>query len=159
MVKYFPGYGNNGDVHLGTSTDTRSYDDIRENDLPPFKAGIKAMGEAILVSHNIVTAIDDVNPASLSTSVHNLLRNDLDFTGIIITDDLAMGALSNIDNAVVKAILAGNDLIMVTDYEDSILEVKNAITNNELSETQIDKIVTRILAWKYYKGLMYENSK
>lgn len=159
VMKHFPGYGNNGNTHTGSSTDTRSYDDIRDNDLPPFEAGIDALGEAILVSHNIVTAIDDVNPASLSASVHNLLRNDLGFTGVIITDDLAMGAVSGIDNAVVKAILAGNDLIMVTDYEESIAEVKDAINDGTISEEQIDTIVTRILAWKYYKGLMYENSK
>lgn len=158
-LKHFPGYGNNGDTHLGTSTDTRSYDDIRDNDLPPFKSGIDAGADSVLVSHNIVTAIDDVNPASLSSSVHNLLRNYLGFTGIIITDDLAMGAVSSIDNKIIKAILAGNDLIMVTDYENSILEVKNAISNGTISEEQIDKIVTRILAWKYYKGMMYENQK
>jgi len=158
-LKHFPGYGNNADTHTGTSTDTRSYDDIYDNDLPPFKAGIEAGAEAILVSHNIVTAIDDVNPASLSTNVHNLLRNDLKFTGIIITDDLAMGAVSSIDNNVVKAILAGNDLIMVTNYEESINQVKNAINNGTISEELINKLAGRIIAWKYYKELMYENQK
>ena len=159
VLKHFPGYGNNGNTHIGSSTDTRSYDDIKDNDLPPFEAGIDAGSEAILVSHNIVTAIDDTNPASLSASVHNLLRNDLEFTGVIITDDLAMGAVSNIDNAVVKAILAGNDLIMITDYENSISQVKQALEDGTLSEKQIDNMVTRILAWKYYKGMMYENAK
>lgn len=159
VLKHFPGYGNNGDTHNGTSTDTRSYDDIYDNDLPPFKAGIEAGAESILVSHNTVTAIDDVNPASLSSSVHNLLRNDLGFTGIIISDDLAMGAVSSINNNAVKAILAGNDLIIVTDYEEAINQVKNAINDGTISEELIDKLAGRVIAWKYYKGLMYENQK
>lgn len=159
VLKHFPGYGNNGDTHIGTSTDTRSYDDIYDNDLPPFKAGIEAGGESVLVSHNIVTAIDDVNPASLSSSVHNLLRNELGFTGIVIADDLAMGALDNIRKPVVKAILAGNDLMIVTDFEDSINQVKNAINDGTISEELINKLAGRIIAWKYYKGLMYENQK
>lgn len=158
-LKHFPGYGNNGNTHIGTSTDTRSYDDIKNNDLPPFEAGIEAGADSILVSHNIVTAIDDVNPASLSKSVHNLLRNDLGFTGIIISDDLAMGAVSSIDNSAVKSILAGNDLIIVTDFQSSIEEVKDAVNNGTISEDLINKLAGRILAWKYYKGLMYENQK
>ena len=83
-LKHFPGYGNNKDTHSGISNDSRSLEDIKTNDLPPFEAGIKAGAEAVLVSHNIVTNIDPDNPASLSKSIHNLLRNDLKFTGIIM---------------------------------------------------------------------------
>lgn len=158
-LKHFPGYGNNSDTHTGSSTDTRTLDDIENNDLPPFQAGIDAGAEAVLVSHNIVSSIDPDNPASLSTSVHNLLRNELGFTGIIITDDLAMGATSSIDNAHVKAILAGNDLIITTDYESAFNEIKTAVDNGTISENQIDKLAFRVLAWKYYKGLMLENNK
>lgn len=154
-LKHFPGYGNNSDTHTGTSVDTRSYEDIINNDLPPFKSGINAGAEAVLVSHNTVNSIDSNNPASLSASVHNLLRNELSFTGIIITDDLDMGATSSIDNATVKAVLAGNDLIITTDYEESFNEIKNAINNGTISEELIDKLSFRVLAWKYYKGLMF----
>ena len=159
VLKHFPGYGNNADTHLGTATDTRSYDDIKDNDLPPFKAGIEAGGESILVSHNIVTAIDDVNPASLSSSVHKLLRNDLGFTGITIADDLGMDALDNYQNPAVKAILAGNDLVIVTDFQNSIEEVKEAVNDGTISEDTINNLAKRVIAWKYYKGLMYENQK
>ena len=152
-LKHFPGYGNNSDTHIAQAIDTRSYDDIFANDLPPFKSGIDAGAEAILVSHNIVTSIDANNPASLSTSIHNLLRNELDFTGVIITDDLNMGATSSIVDKNIKAILAGNDLIITTDYEESVNEIKHAIKNNAISEKSIDNVVIRILAWKYYKGL------
>lgn len=158
-LKHFPGYGNNTDTHIGSATDTRSYDEIFANDIPPFEAGINAGAEAVLVSHNIVKGIDGDNPASLSPSIHNLLRNQLDFTGIIITDDISMSALNSISDIAVKAILAGNDLIISTDYITDIRDIKNAINNGTLSEEMIDKLAMRVIAWKYYKGLMFENQK
>lgn len=153
-LKHFPGYGNNVDTHTETALDKRSYQDIIENDLPPFSAGIDAGAEAVLVSHNIVTSIDKNNPASLSKKVHNILRNDLRFTGIIMTDNLDMGAVSGDSNATVKAIQAGNDLIITTDYKSSISSVKQAIKNGNISEETINQAVSHILAWKYYKGMM-----
>ncbi len=159
VLKHFPGYGNNQDTHTAKVTDSRSYDDIRNNDLPPFQAGIDAGAEAVLVSHNVVTNIDDTNPASLSAGVHNLLRNTLKFTGVIITDDLSMGALDGVDQVITKAILAGNDLLMISDYKAGFQEVKTAIENGIISEDTINKIALRNLAWKYAKGLMIEKLK
>jgi len=158
-LKHFPGYGNNDDTHTSSVTDKRSYEYIVENDFPPFIAGINAGAEAVLVSHNIVSSIDSINPASLSKQIHNILREDLDFTGIIITDDLAMGAVSNIDNTTIKALLAGNDLIITTDYKETIKSVKEALNNGTISQSLIDKLAFRIISWKYYKGLMQENQK
>lgn len=158
-LKHFPGYGNNADTHTGSSEDNRSYDDIVEYDLPPFESGIESGAEAILVSHNIVKSIDPNLPASLSVNVHNLLRNELDFTGLIMTDDLSMGALSSISNPTVKAILAGNDLIITTDYAESFHEIKSAVEDGTISQDLIDKLAFRVLAWKYYKGLMFEKIK
>lgn len=157
-LKHFPGYGDNADTHKTSATDNRTYSKIMEDDIPPFRAGIKAGAEAVLVSHTIVPAMDKDNPSSLSATTHNVLRNELGFTGIIITDDLAMGAV-NVDNAVVKAIKAGNDLLIVTDYESSIKEVKDAIEDSTLSKEAVDKMAFRIIAWKYYKGLMYDVEK
>lgn len=159
VLKHFPGYGNNEDTHTGTVTDTRSLESIKENDLPPFEAGIASGAEAILVSHNIVQAIDQNNPASLSASVHNLLRSDLKFTGVIITDDLAMNALSQIENVTVKALLAGNDIIITTNYEESFNDIKQAVEDGTISEELISEIAHKIISWKYYKGLMYEKVK
>lgn len=159
VLKHFPGYGNNEDTHQGEVVDTRTFSDIEQNDLPPFEAGISAGAEAILVSHNTVQSIDPDNPASLSASVHNLLRGRLDFTGVIITDDLAMGAVSGIQNATVKALLAGNDIIITTDYKESFNEIKEYVEDGTISESFIDGVVERIIAWKYSKGLMYEKQK
>ena len=154
VLKHFPGYGNNVDTHNNTAIDNRSYESILNNDLKPFKSGINANAEAILVSHNIVTSIDNKNIASLSPSIHNLLRNELNFTGIIITDDLYMDAASKIENTSLKAILSGNDLIITTNYENSINEIKKALDNNEIDESLINKLALRNIAWKYYKGLI-----
>ena len=65
----------------------------------------------------------------------------------------------NTSNAVTKAIKAGNDLLIVTDYESSIKEVKEAIEDGTLSQEIVDKMAFRVLAWKYYKGLMYDIQK
>ena len=153
-LKHFPGYGNNVDTHTNSSLDNRALEDIKTNDLPPFEAGIKAKAEAVLISHNIVNSIDKNNPASLSESVHKLLTDDLDFNGIIITDAIDMGAITNIENVSSKALKAGNHLIITTNYLESINDIKNAINNNEISIEELDKVVIKILAWKYYKGLL-----
>lgn len=158
-LKHFPGYGSNSDTHIGTSTDTRTLDDIMTNDIPPFKVGIDSGAEAVLVSHNIVNSLDPDNPASLSSNVHNLLRDELGFTGVIITDDIAMSALDSINDTTVKALVAGNDLVITTDYETSFNEVKTALQSGTLGENYIDKLAFKVLAWKYYKGIMIENSK
>lgn len=153
-LKHFPGYGNNIDTHKGIAIDDRTYEELMNNDIPPFVSGIKAGAEAILVSHNIVTSIDNNNPASLSLPIHKLLRDNLNFSGIIITDDLDMGAVSNIENNTVKAIMAGNDLIITTDYKKSINSIKIALNNNTISQEDINALALRVLAWKYYKGLI-----
>lgn len=153
-LKHFPGYGNNADTHYGASIDSRTYEDIMNNDILPFKTGIEAGAEAVLVSHNIVTSIDENNAASISENIHKLLREDLKFTGIIITDDLYMGAVSNDPDVAAKAVIAGNDLLIVTDYQKAIQNIKSAIEEGRITEEQIDTAVRRIIAWKYYKNLI-----
>ena len=159
VLKHFPGYGNNLDTHDNVSVDTRPLNQLKKIDLPPFESGINAGAEAVLVSHNIVNNIDSRNPASLSSEVHNLLRKDLGFTGIIISDDLSMAALDEIENKTTKALLAGNDLLITADYEGSINEIKKALKEGTISEKLINKLAFRNLAWKYYKGLLFDNQK
>lgn len=150
VLKHFPGYGNNTDTHTGISIDNRTLESFKESDFLPFEAGIKAGANIILVSHNIVTNIDPDSPASLSTRVHEILRNDLGFAGVIITDDLYMDAISkNYDSSVaVLAILAGNDLICTTDFESQIPEVIAAVEDGTISIDRINESVRRILELK-----------
>lgn len=155
-LKHFPGYGNNIDTHTNVAIDNRSYESILENDIPPFEAGIDEGAEAVLVSHNVVSSIDGDNPASLSKRVHNLLRDDLGFSGVVITDDLSMGAISSIGDVSVKSVLAGNNMLITTNYIDSFNSIKDAVKNGVISEEMIDRLVFKVLSWKYYKGLMIE---
>ena len=161
-LKHFPGYGNNKDTHTGIAIDNRSYESFLENDFLPFKAGIEANVPSILVSHNIVTAIDDKYPSSLSSKVINELRNTLKFTGIVLTDDLAMDAVSSyVENgeAATLAINAGNDMIITSDFETMYHEIIESLNQNKIKEDTINKAVLRIIAWKYKEGLFNEQGE
>ena len=156
VLKHFPGYGDNKDTHVGTSSDNRSMDDFRKKDFLPFKAGIEAGAQCILVSHNVVNAMDSSNPASLSSKVHEILRDELGYNGVIITDDLVMDAITGVENdseAAVKAVLAGNDMLISSNYDKQITAVINAVNDGRISENIINKAVTRILCWKLSLGL------
>lgn len=153
-LKHFPGYGSNLDTHITGSVYKKSYDEIMSEDIPPFRAGIAAGAEAVLVSHNIVESIDPANESSISKKVHDLLKNDLGFKGVVITDDISMGAMSKVQNVASKAILAGNDILITTDYATSFNDVKSHVNSGAISGDALDRIVFRILSWKYYKGLM-----
>ena len=156
-LKHFPGYGKNVDTHTSSSIDNRELKDLQQKDLIPFQKGIEKGAEAVLISHNILNKIDDKNPASLSSKIHDILRNDLKFTGIIITDALDMDALNNIDNIYIKAINAGNNILITTDYKTSFNEIKQAINNNLITADKITNLATEVIAWKYYKRLIIDN--
>ena len=159
VLKHFPGYGSNADTHTGIALDQRSLETFRQSDFLPFAAGTEA-GEgttAVLVSHNIMAAVDPDLPASLSPAVHDLLREELGFTGVAMTDDLAMDAVAAYaqDGAVaVMALEAGNDLIITTDYRTQIPKVLEAVENGTLSMDTIDTACRRVLTWKQALGLL-----
>lgn len=157
VLKHFPGYGNNIDTHTGIAIDSRPYENFTENDFLPFAAGIKAGAGAVLVSHNIVQCMDETLPASLSAKVIDILRTELGFDGVILTDDLAMDAVKQYTKdgrAAVLALLAGNSMIVTTDFETQIAEVLAAIENGELSIELIESAVRYVLNWKYDLGLL-----
>lgn len=156
-LKHFPGYGNNADTHTGSAIDERSAESFRSSDFLPFKAGIDAGAECVLVSHNIVKCFDDEKPASLSPEIHRILREELDFSGIIMTDDLSMDAVSLFcDDSLpyAEAVNAGNDMLIVTEYEAAYNDILSAAENGEIAQETIDRAVMRIIAWKYAKGLL-----
>ena len=158
-LKHFPGYGNNGDTHNGAVIDSRDYDTFTSSDLLPFKAGIDEGAHLVMMSHNIVNCMDSTNPASLSPDVHKILREDLGFTGIIVTDDMSMGAITSYSGEYapeVAAVLAGNDMLTISTSmtEQTISNIKAAVENGTIDEAIIDHAVTRILAWKFSKGTL-----
>ena len=151
VLKHFPGYGDNEDTHTGIALDNRSYDTFTASDFLPFIAGIEAGAGSVMVSHNIVACMDENFPASLSPAVHQILRDELNFAGVIMTDDLCMGAILDYTGdteAAVMAVLAGNDMIISTDFEVQIPAVIQAVQNGEIPESIIDASVIRILMWK-----------
>ena len=159
VLKHFPGYGDNADTHTGIAVDDRPYEDFVNSDFLPFLAGMAAGGDtaAVLVSHNIVECMDPDLPASLSPAVHNLLRQDLGFDGVVMTDDLAMDAVGAYagDGAVaVMALQAGNDMVVTTDYRSQIPKVLEAVENGSLEEAAIDAACRRVLRWKQALGLL-----
>ena len=156
-LKHFPGYGNNIDTHTGIAIDNRDYDSFVNSDFLPFKAGIDEGVPSILVSHNIVMSVDKDKPASLSLKVHKILRDDLGFTGIIMTDDLAMDAITKYsDDPYVEAVNAGNDLLITTDYKKTYDSIIKGVNDGSIDMERINDSVTRIIAWKYKLGLMKE---
>ena len=156
-LKHFPGYGNNADTHTGIAIDKRPYETFLSTDFLPFKAGIDSGAHVVMVSHNIVECMDKDQPASLSPEVHRILREELGFTGIVITDDLEMGAIKKYsanDSAAVEALLAGNDMICMTNIEDSYQDIFSAVSSGRIEMDDLEHSVMRILAWKYAKGLL-----
>lgn len=159
VLKHFPGYGSNVDTHTGIAVDQRPLEQFESADFLPFSAGMAAGNgtAAVLVSHNIMTAVDESLPASLSPAVHDLLRDELGFDGVVMTDDLAMDAVAaySTDGAVaVMALQAGNDLIITTDYRTQIPKVLEAVENGTLSPDTIDTACRRVLTWKQALGLL-----
>lgn len=157
VMKHFPGYGNNADTHVAMALDERTLEQLEQEDLLPFQAGISAGADAIMVSHTIVTALDDQMPASLSKPVHTYLREKMDYDGVIITDDLQMGAITDAfgdGESAVLAVLAGNDLLCSWKYEEQYTAVLEAVYDGKITSTQLDCAVLRILRWKQDLGLL-----
>lgn len=157
VLKHFPGYGNNVDTHTGIALDQRPYETFQTSDFLPFQAGIQAGADAVLMSHNIIASMDESLPASLSPTVHQILREELDFDGVVLTDDLAMDAVMEYaqeGSAAVLAVQAGNDMVVTTDFQTQIPQVIRAVQSGVIAESQIDQAVTRVLNWKYELGLL-----
>lgn len=151
VLKHFPGYGSNVDTHTGIAMDTRPYEQFTAEDYLPFLSGIDAGAPFVLVSHNIVTCLDEAYPASLSPAWHVQLRSHLGFDGIILTDDLNMGAVQSYakeGNIAVLALQAGNDMIVTSDFEQQISTVLDAVENGTLSEDIINNACRRVLTGK-----------
>ena len=157
VLKHFPGYGNNEDTHTGIAYDDRDFQLLEETDFKPFKVGIESGADCVLVSHNIVNSIDSKYPASLSEEAHKILRNQLEFDGVIMTDDLSMGAITDYtgtENAAVLAIKSGNDLLCCSDVEEQYPAVLSSVQSGEIPIEQINNSVKRVLKWKQKLGIV-----
>ncbi len=159
-VKHFPGYGNSkADTHKGLDVNEKSLEDLRECDLVPFRAAIRDGTDGIMLTHTVIQSVDPDRPASLSPEVVNLIRGELGFDGVIITDALDMGALiefseGDTGKACVMAVNAGVDILCapknpLSDY-NAVLE---AASSGEIDQSRIDESVRRIIRLKMRLGL------
>lgn len=161
VVKHFPGHGSaKMNSHIGYSESVRTLTELRENEFIPFKEGIDAGADFILVSHmTLVNATDEKVPASLSNEVvSEWLKGELRYNGIVMTDALRMGVISqsySSGEAAVMAIKAGNDMILMPeDVYSAFLAVYNEVKTGGIDETKIDDSVRKILFLKKEKGLL-----
>ena len=154
-LKHFPGHGSTAeDSHNGSAVISKTMEELQACDLIPFKAGIEAGAQFVMVGHlSIPAVIGNSNPATLSSEiVTDLLKNKLDFKGIIITDSMQMKAITDhysSSEAAVLAILAGNDMILMPENLTEAVEgIEKAIADGVLTEDRINESVLKILTLK-----------
>ena len=166
-IKHFPGLGDTStDPHYGLPYLTRSLDSLNAVDWVPYKNLIsKGNVYAVMVTHEIVKALDPSVPSSLSPKVISILRNQLGFQGVIITDGLTMQGITDyytLGQAAVMAVEAGDDLLMDPGSPNEVAQMidglTRAIQSGQISQQRIDDSVRRILLLKYQMGLLQLNS-
>ena len=155
-LKHFPGHGDTSeDSHSGSAYATKSLAELAKEEFLAFKSGIDAGADMVMVGHITMTGVDGLPAVFSHTMVTEQLRETLGFEGVIVTDALNMGAISNIyssDEAAVRCIEAGIDLLLMpNDLETAVSGVVSAVENGTISEERINESVRRILKLKYEK--------
>lgn len=157
VVKHFPGHGDTSvDSHIQLPKVDKTLKELQEQEMIPFKQAIDNGADVIMVAHILLPKLDKMYPASMSSVVMtDILRGQLKFNGVIITDDITMGAIVNnfgIGDAAVRSILAGSDIILVAHDYNSITSViqsiKTAVNNHVITEERINDSVERIMQLK-----------
>lgn len=158
-LKHFPGHGDTAeDSHYGSAYVNKTKEQIMKEEMQPFKSGINAGADFVMVGHLIVPDIDEL-PASLSYQITTvMLRQEMDFEGLTITDSLAMSSIADnygVGDSSVMAVKAGIDMLLAPDdVETAVSAVCGAVESGDISEERIDESVRRILSLKVKKGLV-----
>ncbi|WP_404454133.1 beta-N-acetylhexosaminidase [Virgibacillus necropolis] len=157
VIKHFPGHGDTSvDSHLKLPKVNKSLEELNNLELIPFKNAISNGADVVMVAHILLPKLDPTNPSSMSKKIiTGILRKQLNFTGVVITDDMTMDAITNnfnIGDAAVKSVKAGSDIILVAhDYDkitSTIDALKSAVKQGEISEGRINESVRRIIELK-----------
>lgn len=165
VVKHFPGHGDTAtDSHIEMPVVHKSLAELMRLELQPFATAIEHGADVVMSSHILLPDIDPHYPATLSTAlIGDVLRDELQFDGVVITDDLTMSAITKnylIGEAAVMAINAGHDMVMVAHELNHVLAVlssiKLAVESGAIDERTIDDSVYRILRLKEEYGLTNE---
>lgn len=158
-LKHFPGHGDTSeDSHYGAVFITKTLEEIREKELLPFQAGIQADSDMVMIGHLILSDIDD-QPAPFSHKiVTELLRQELGFDGVIITDGLQMKAMTDFysDGEIAcSAVKAGVDMLLCpANPEEAAAALEDAVKNGDITESRIEESVLRILRMKKERGMI-----
>ena len=151
VIKHFPGHGlTKKDTHFRLPTINNKIEDIEREDILPFKKLIENGADAMLVSHIIIKEFNKKYPASISKEVIQYIQDKLQFKGLIITDDVRMKAMEmsfGKNNAVKKAALAGNDMVVMK-YSEREKVYEKLARDNKIEEKEIDRRVEKILEMK-----------
>ncbi|WP_077324255.1 beta-N-acetylhexosaminidase [Virgibacillus siamensis] len=167
VIKHFPGHGDTSvDSHLQLPTVNKSKAALRKLELIPFKDAIQHGADVIMVAHILLPKIDEDYPSSMSKPViTGMLREHLQYEGVIISDDMTMQAITDnykIGGAAVKSVKAGTDIIMVAhDYgkvTTVINALKQAVQSGEIPEKRIDQSVKRIIRLKQKYHLPHDQT-
>jgi beta-N-acetylhexosaminidase len=155
VYKHFPGHGStSGDPHKGYAFTNMTLDDLKKSDLIPFQKGIDDGVSAIMVGHiSLPNIITDGTPASLSAEIiDGLLRNDMGYEGVVITDAMNMNAINDKytpKEAAVMAIEAGADIVLMSkDFRAAYQGILEEVESGRISEERIDESVERIVRLK-----------
>lgn len=155
-LKHFPGHGaTEGDTHEGYAYTNKTLEEMLENEMLPFTRGIEENTSFIMAGHiSVPNIIGDDTPSSLSkVMITDILRNQLEYDGIIITDALNMGAIAekySSAQAAIKAFEAGSDLLLMpADFVSAYEGVLQAVKSGEISEERVDESLSRILKVKF----------
>lgn len=164
-LKHFPGHGSTlGDSHTSPVNAETDLLGLRSTEFKPFQAGINAGVDFVMVSHISISKVTETTiPASMSKLVlKNMLRDELGFQGIIITDAMDMGAITekySAAEAAVNCVKAGEDIVLMsTDLPAAYDAVLEAVEEGEIPETQIDASVQRIMEVKIKRGLILSDT-
>lgn len=164
-LKHFPGHGGTTeDSHEKAVNSEDDLYDLRKTAFRPFEAGIDAGADFVMVSHISISKVTgNTIPASMSKVViQNMLRDELGFEGVVITDAMDMGAITkkySPDKAAVKVVQAGSDVVlMTTNLKKAYRAVWDAVQTGTISEEQIDTSVKRIIKVKLKRGVILSNT-
>lgn len=157
VVKHFPGHGDTSvDSHIALPVVNKSLAQLEKLELIPFKKAIADGADVVMIAHILLPKLDEKYPSSMSKAViTDLLRGKLGFEGVVMTDDMTMGAIAEnygLSDAAVRSVQAGSDIVLVAHGADQAIEtiqaIKKAVESGQISEQRINESAARIVALK-----------
>ena len=161
VLKHFPGHGGSiGNSHQGFSLSNRTEEELKSCEIVPFKTAIENGADCVMVAHmSLPNVTGDNTPATLSKKVvTDMLKTELNFKGVVFSDSMSMGAITEnygTGDACVKAVEAGIDMVLMPDNLDEAYNaVLQAVKNGEISQERLDDAVSRIIKAKIQRGII-----